>query len=221
MVSPQGGSPREKGVFVIRPARQWNPVEPVIQPVSLGGLGPRAQGKTAAATGLPGAPTLLGLCYSASSPGGAERRPTRRGLCSLGRCAHRGGAGFGIHQCSLPPPGRAPHQESPQSPRQCQRVHRRDVSSLWLLWSWTDLVGGLLWCCSEITASPVVTSGHQGHRELMSLVSVISGGAQSQGVSCSNLAVNAHHLLEPSEANIHNAQLFWWLPERKAPPRAN
>lgn len=158
MVRPQGGSPREKGVFVIQPARQWNPVEPVIQPVSLGGLGPRAQGKTTAATGLPGAPTLLGLCYSASSPGGAERRPTRRGLCSLGRCAHRGGAGFGIHQCSLPPPGRAPHQASPQSPRQCQRVHRRDVSSLWFFWSWMDLVGGLLRCCSEITASLVV--GH-------------------------------------------------------------
>lgn len=34
-------------------------------------------------------------------------------------------------------------------------------------------------------------------------------------VSCSNLAGSAHHLLESSEANIHNAQLFWWLPEQK------
>lgn len=42
-----------------------------------------------------------------------------------------------------------------------------------------------------------------------------SRGALCQGVSCSNLAVSTHYLPEPSEANIHNAQLFWWLLERK------
>lgn len=47
------------------------------------------------------------------------------------------------------------------------------------------------------------------------ILSTVARGALCQGVSCSNLAVSTHHLPEPSEANIHNAQLFWWLLEWK------
>lgn len=79
VVSPQGGSPREKGVpFASQAAGilrfSW----------ALGGLGPRVQGWTAAATGPPGAPALPGHCHEASGhqPWRSRAEPNTACVCT-------------------------------------------------------------------------------------------------------------------------------------------
>lgn len=90
----------------------------------------------------------------------------------------------------------------------------------WSSQSWTDLVEGHT-VTTRRPRSSLRSPVSAKDTEISCLWYVISGGAPNQGVSCSHLAGNIHHLLEPSEANIHHAQLFWGLPERKAAPRAN
>lgn len=65
---------------------------------------------------------------------------------------------------------------------------------------------------ARLLGAPVILGGA---RSVILSGSGQEGSMPRGGVSCSNLAVGTHHLPEPSEANIHDAQLFWGLPEWK------